>query len=123
MPRGILGPASRCSGTYDSGVLRSRDVLALTSVWIGLASLFIAGVMLGHRAMFGDLGVTLVLYFGSPGALCLGGLVLWAYRKEDSSDPGVLAQRLQAKVAIILALVAAAVVYALIIASDKIVFD
>ncbi len=98
-------------------------MLALLSVWIGLASLAIAAAMFGHRALFSDIGVTLVLYLGSPGALCLAGLVLWAYRKEGSSDPGVSAQRLQAKVAIVLALIASAIVYALFIASDKIAPD
>ncbi len=98
-------------------------MLALLSVWIGLASLAIAAAMFGYRALFSDSGVTLVLYLGSPGALCLAGLVLWAHRKEGSSDPGVSAQRLQAKVAIGLALIAAAIVYALFIASDKIAPD
>ena len=97
-------------------------MLALASVWIGLASLLIAGAMLAYRPTFTDAGVTLVLYFGSPGALCLAGLVLWAYRKEGSS-PGVLAQRLQAKIAIVLAVAAATIVYALIIASDKMTVD
>ena len=94
-------------------------MLALASVWIGLASLVLAAAMLVFRPAMTDWSVTLVLYFGSPGALCLAILVLWAHRGEDSSDPGLEARRLQAKVAIVLAILAAAIVYALIIGSEK----
>lgn len=111
------------TGKHVSAAVRNGYMLALASVWIGFASLLIAGTMLALRATFSNTGVILVLYFGSPGALCLAGLVLWAYRKEDSSDPGVSAQRLQAKVAIVLGLIAAGIVYALIIAADKITGD
>lgn len=95
-------------------------MLALGSVWIGLGSLLIAVTMIVHRPTFTDLTVTLVLYFGSPGALCLAGLVLWAHRKDDASDAGLQAQRLQAKIAIGMAVVAAAVVYILVIGADRI---
>ena len=94
-------------------------MLALVSVWIGLAALAVSAAMVVYRPAFTDLTVTLVLYFGSPGSLCLAGLVLWAYRKEDRADPGVAAQRKQAWVAIGLALVAAAIVYLLVIYSHK----
>jgi hypothetical protein len=60
-----------------------------------------------------------VLYFGSPGAICLAGLVLWAYRNHGRDDPATQNQRLQAKIAIGLALVAAAIVYGLILFSQK----
>ena len=95
-------------------------MLALGSVWIGLGSLLIAVSMIVHRPTFTDLTVTLVLYFGSPGALCFAGLVLWAHRKDDASDPGLQAQRLQAKIAIGMAVVAAAIVYILVIGADRI---
>ena len=94
-------------------------MLALASVWIGLAALALSAAMVVYRPAFTDLTVTLVLYFGSPGSLCLAGLVLWAYRKEDHADPGLAAQRKQAWVAIGLALVAAAIVYLLVIFSRK----
>ena len=94
-------------------------MLALASVWIGLAALALSVVMVVYRPVFTDLTVTLVLYFGSPGSLCLAGLVFWAYRKEDRADPGVSAQRKQAQVAIVLSLVAAAIVYLLVIFSHK----
>jgi hypothetical protein len=94
-------------------------MLALTSVWMGLATLALSMAMLLYRPAFTDGTVTFVLYFGSPGALCLAGLVLWAHRKDDRAEPGVSAQRLQAKIAIVFALLAAAIVYLLIINSQK----
>src|SRR3990172_2916884 len=94
-------------------------MLALASVWIGLASLGLSVAMVVYRPAFTDLTVTLVLYFGSPGSLCLAGLVLWAYRKEDRADPGIVAQRKQAWVAISLAIAAAAIVYLLVLFSQK----
>jgi hypothetical protein len=94
-------------------------MLALSSVWLGLLTFLIALGMLLFRPIMTDLSVTAVLWFGSPGAMCLGGLVLWAYRKDRTGDPGVAAQRIQAKVAIALAIVAAGIVYALIIGSTK----
>jgi len=98
-------------------------MLALASAWIGLVSLLLAGTMILYRAAFTDLTVTLVLYFASPGALCLAGLVLWAHRNEDSTDPALQAQRLQAKVGIGLALAAAAAVYVLVIRAARITPD
>ena len=89
-------------------------MLALASVWIALGVFLLAVAMFLYRPVFNDLTVTLVVYFGSPGALCLAGLVLWAYRKERSGDPGVAAQRVQAKFAITLAVLAAAVIYLLV---------
>ena len=94
-------------------------MLALLSVWVGLGTFVTAVAMLVYRPAMTDLTVTAILYFGSPGAMCFAGLVLWAYRKGPSDDPGVLAQRLQAKFAIVLAVLAAAIVYGLIIGSHK----
>ena len=95
-------------------------MVALSSVWIGLGTFAIAVAMLVYRPAMTDATVTAVLWFGAPGAMCLAGLVLWAYRDEGSGDEGVVAQRLQAKVAIVLAVLAAAIVYGLIIGSQKI---
>ncbi len=94
-------------------------MLALLSVWIGLGSFVVAAAMLLYRPAMTDLTIPLVLYFGSPGSICFAGLVLWAHRKDDSPEPAVLSQRLQAKAAIGLAVFAAAIVYALIIGSHK----
>ena len=95
-------------------------MLALGSAWIGLATLGIAVTMLVYRPALTDLTLTLVLYFGAPGAMCLGGLVLWAHRKDDDPDLGLKARRLQSKVGIALAIVAAAIVYGLIMAAEPI---
>lgn len=96
-------------------------MLALASVWIGLATLLLAAVMTLYRPTMTDLTVTLVLWFGAPGSMCLAGLVLWAHRKEPRDEPAIRAQRVQAKVAIALSILAAALVYALIIFSQKVV--
>ena len=95
-------------------------MLALASVWIGLLTLLLAVGIVVHRPWMTDLTVLLVLYFGSPGAMCLAGLVLWAHRKEGNEDAGLQGQRRQAKIAIGMSLVAAAIVYLLIIFSTKI---
>jgi hypothetical protein len=76
--------------------------------------------MLVYRPAMTDVAILMILYFGAPGALCLAGLVLWAYRRDDHPDPAIVSQRLQSKVAITLAIAAAAIVYALIIGSQKI---
>ncbi len=94
-------------------------MLALAAVWIALGTLLLAAEMLIFRTTFTDIGIVLVLWFGAPGALCLAGLVLWSLRKEAATDPNVRNQRTQAKVAITLSLLAAAIVYLLIIFSHK----
>lgn len=94
-------------------------MLALLSTWIGLGVLILAGTMVVYRPAFTDWTVVLVLYFGSPGAMCLAGLMLWAHRKDADTDAGLQAQRLQARIAITLAIVAAAIVYLLVIFSTK----
>jgi len=96
-------------------------MLALASVWMALGTLLLAGAMLVYRPAMTDVAIVLVLYFGSPGSVCFAGLVLWAYRKDHSVDAHVAAQRLQAKVAIALAILAAVIVYLLLIGSHKLV--
>lgn len=75
--------------------------------------------MLVYRPAMTDPAIIAVLYFGSPGALCLAGLVLWSFRKAGGGDPAVDAQRLQAMAGLVMALLAAAIVYGLIIFSQK----
>jgi len=94
-------------------------MLAFTSVWIGLAALVVAVAMLVYRPAMTDLGIWFVLWLSAPLSMCLAGLTLWAFRKDVSDDRAVAAQRLQAKVAIGLAVVAVTVVYLLIIYSEK----
>lgn len=95
-------------------------MLALAAVWLGMISLCISLIMLVFRPAFTDLGVTAVLWFGVPGALCFAGLTLWAHRNEGRDDLGIVARRIQAKIAIALGILAAAIVYCLIIFSAKI---
>ncbi|MEK6800109.1 MAG: hypothetical protein AABZ12_14185 [Planctomycetota bacterium] len=94
-------------------------LLALGAVWLALAALGIALTMLLHRPAMTDVAILLVLWLGSPLSMCFAGLVLWAYRHHELPEDAVLAQRLQAKVAIAMAVFAAAVVYLLIIFSRK----
>ena len=92
-------------------------MLALASVWIGLASLILAATMVLYRPAMTDNTIPIVLWAGSPGAICLAGLVLWASRKIDHPDPGLVSQRLQAKVAITTAIVPPPLAYLLTISS------
>ncbi len=87
---------------------------------MGLACIVVALVMLLWRPAFTDLSVWFVLWLGSPGTMCAAGMLLWGYRKHDGSEPGIAAQRIQCKVAIAVAIAAAAIVYALIIRSEKV---
>lgn len=105
--------------TGSPGVSWNDNMLALFSVWIGLLSFLLAAGMWLYRPLMTDPAIVAVLYFGAPGAMCLGGLVLWAHRRDISADPGLAAQRVQSKTGITLALFAAAIVYGLIIASKK----
>ena len=104
------------------GVARAETavaMLAFASVWIALGSLILAVTMVVYRPAFTDLYVTVVLYFGAPGAMCFAGLLLWAYRKERDPDPGLMAQRRQARVAIGLSIVASAIVYVLVMSAEQ----
>ena len=92
-------------------------MLALFSVWLGLASLLTSLVMVFYRPAFNDVMLLLHMYFACPLSLTLGGLVLWATRKDKSQRAPV---RLQAKVGITLALVAAAIVYVLVASAERI---
>ena len=84
-----------------------------------MLSLLTSLAMLAYRPAFTDLAVTAVLWFGAPGAICFAGLTLWAHRHDGSDDLGIVARRLQAKLAIVLSVLAAVIVYALIIFSTK----
>ncbi len=86
---------------------------ALASVWIGAAMVLLAAAMFFWRPLFSDRLVPLALY-GSVLAMTLAGLVLWSHRKESDPVPAVAARRTQAKVAIVLAAAAVAIVYALV---------
>ncbi len=87
---------------------------ALASAWLGLAAAALAVAMVVYRPAMTDLAIVLVLGLGSPGAACLAALGLWTQRRDDASDPGVAARRLQCMAGMALSLFAAAVVYLLV---------
>ena len=93
---------------------------ALFSVWLGLACLSLSLAMVFWRPAFHDVTVLINMWFACPGTICMAGLVLWAHRKDNSGDSGIAARRIQSKVAIGLALTAAAIVYALVIGAHRI---
>ncbi len=93
-------------------------MLALLSVWLGLASLVMSLVMVLYRPAFHDVLLLVEMYFACPLSLMFGGLLLWATRKEKSQNA---APRLQAKVGIALALVAAVLVYGLVALAERVV--
>lgn len=86
-------------------------MLALLSVWMSVACLALAGAMLLFRRAFTEFTMILFMEFMAPATLCLAGLVLWGHRKDHSPEPAVIAQRLQAKVAIALTLISVAIMY------------
>jgi hypothetical protein len=88
-------------------------MLALLSAWAGLAAMVLALAMLVRRGLFGDVLLTITLYAGAL-ALTLGGIALWALRKESRTDPGVRAQQTQCYIGCACALVGIAIVYGLI---------
>ncbi len=92
-------------------------MLGLLSVWLGLASLVMSLVMVLYRPAFHDVLLLIEMYFACPLSLMFGGLLLWATRQEKSQNE---APRLQAKVGITLALVAAAMVYCLVAFAEQI---
>ena len=100
-----------------------RTMLALLAVWVSLAALTTALTMALYRPAFVDWTIPIALY-GSAAAICFGGLVLWSHRThtdgEAEVDPGIAAQRMQSKVAIGLAVVAATIVYLLVIYAEPV---
>ncbi len=92
-------------------------MMALGSVWVGLACLILAIAMLLTPAAFTELTLPGLLYVGAPAALWLACVTLWLLRKEPSGDEAIDAQRLQAKVGITFTLIAVGIVYFLVLTS------
>jgi hypothetical protein len=88
-------------------------MLALLSVWIGLAALALAVLMAVRRSLFTDVMVPLTLY-SAIFALTFAGLTLWSLRKQPAAEPGVAARRSQSFVGIALGLAAITIVYLLV---------
>jgi hypothetical protein len=92
-------------------------MLALLSVWLGLASLAGALAMTVHRRLFTDLCVTLTLY-AAIFSLTFAGLTWWDLRRQPPADPGVAGRRMQLRAGTVLALCGATITYALIHFAD-----
>ena len=88
-------------------------MLALLSVWIGLASLLYALAIVIWRPLFSDVNISVTLY-AAIFSLTLAGLTLWDLRKQPRDEPAVRARRLQAWVATVLSILSIACIYLLI---------
>ena len=89
----------------------TNPMSAFLSVWMGLTCLVMSIVMVAYPPAVTEWTLILFLELLAPLTLCLAGIVLWSYRKDRSNDPPIAAQRLQAKIAITLTLIACALVY------------
>lgn len=83
--------------------------LALASVWFGVAAAVLAAVL--WLVAHADYWVALALLVVDPAALTAGVMVLWIYRRDAGVEETVVLQRLQARVGIVLAMVAVAMGY------------
>ncbi len=88
-------------------------MLALLSVWLGLASLSGALAIVFFRRLFGDVWVTATLY-AAIFSLTFAGLTLWDLRKQPRDATGASARRTQSRVGAALSLTAIAIIYLLI---------
>lgn len=91
-------------------------VLALLSVWLGLAALVMSLAAVVYRPLLTDTLLTIDLYTCVL-TLTFSGLVLWASRHEPDETR---AARLQAKVGAVLAAAGAAIMYALVAFAEAI---
>lgn len=94
-------------------------MLALLSVWLGLASLAYAVAIVVHRPLFTDVGVAATLY-SAIFSLTFAGMTWWSLRKDGSGVPGVRARRAQAGVGSCLSLVGVAIIYLLIHLAERV---
>lgn len=92
-------------------------MLGLLSSWLGLVALIMSAIMVAYRPAFNDLVLLIHMYFMCPLSMTFGGLVLWSTRREKSQ---LRRARLQAKVGIVMAVVAAAIVYLLVALAEPI---
>lgn len=90
----------------------AEKMTALISAWLGVLCLSLSLSMVLWRQVMNDVTIVIVLW-GAAGAMALAGMVLWGLRNEPAAR-AVRMQRVQAGVAIVLAIAAAAVVYLLI---------
>ncbi|GMU23912.1 MAG: hypothetical protein AMXMBFR13_39890 [Phycisphaerae bacterium] len=88
-------------------------MLALLSVWLGVAALLLSLVMAVWRRTFTDVWLAVALYTAIF-SLTFAGMTLWSLRREPRELPAVAARRAQSRVGIGLSLTAIAVVYGLV---------
>ena len=96
----------------DESYFNWAPPLALISAWVGLIALVVS-VLLWILPV-ADPIIALLLLVLDPAAVCAGVLVLWIYRRHESTQDTVLQQKLQAKVGIALAVAAVAAGYTFI---------
>ena len=87
--------------------------MALLSVWTSLAAVVLAGATWLLPAA--DVWIALSLLVVDPASLAAGVGVLWIYRGLVTDQPTVTMQRLQAKLGILLGLVAVAIGYSYVL--------
>lgn len=90
-----------------------RSMAAFLSAWMGLACLAFAVVMIFYGPALNSVTIVVELW-GTAAAMTVAGLVFWAHRNEPPTT-AIKMQRLQAGFGIGLAVIAAAIVYVLII--------
>lgn len=83
--------------------------LALACAWAGLASLLLTALL--WVLPWPDLWLVVTFLVLYPAALASGVLVHWVHRGDDSLEAAIDAQLLQAKVGLVLGLVAVALGY------------
>jgi hypothetical protein len=84
-------------------------LLALATVWAGLAAVVLSGLLWVLR--YPEVWVAVVLLFLDPLALASGVLVLWIYRGPKEARQTVAMQRVQAVVGLSLGLLAVVIGY------------
>lgn len=86
-------------------------LLAIGSVWSGLASL-VGSLLLFTGLLSGpDQWLVILFLLLDPFAIAGGVLTLWIYRRQPTTEATILAQKLQARVGIVIGLLAVAVGY------------
>ncbi len=88
--------------------------LALGSAWLGLIALAAGAAM--WVLPYPDILITVCFLAIDPAAICMGTLVLWIYRRDESALETVQQQRLQARIGVVLGLLAVVVGYSFVFA-------
>lgn len=92
--------------------------LALLSAWGGALSAIASGLL--WVVQFPDSWLVLVLLVLDPGAIGAGALVLWIYRGNEATHESIHLHRLQARVGIVLGLLAVTLGYVFVMTNKMI---